>query len=396
MLWSHVRSHRRGWAILALYAVAAAVGPAFADHRDGPVFEDTAARLDIGEVYVFRSPTNANNTVFTMTVSPFAGGPGGTPTTFQEDAVYDLKVATGNVFDLHDDLTFRVTFSAADASGVQDVLLRVLPAAKLGGTGVLAKGKTNQNLPVAGGGLFRAGYQDDPYFFDEVGHRQLLNGGAFPRLVGTAANRYGPNANILAIVLELPSSQVSATNSLIGVWARTAVNGVQQDRAARPLLAEGLVPPVPRGASFPIGMGGANRQERRGAYNAGHPKDDPTAFQADVVGVFQAFYGRTLVDANALTNLFLPDILIFQIGNPNGLGTFVADGTGGTPGTHLGNGRRLRDDVVDIMVNIISNGLDTTDNVPDDNGMRITDGNMGTVAAFPYIGAPNASPAGLP
>jgi hypothetical protein len=58
-------------------------------------------------------------------------------------------------------------------------------------------------------------------------------------------------------------------------------------------------------------------------------------------------------------------------------------------GTLFGNGRRLRDDTTDVFMNIITNGAETTDNVADDNAMRITDGNAGTIAAFPYMGAPN-------
>ena len=58
------------------------------------------------------------------------------------------------------------------------------------------------------------------------------------------------------------------------------------------------------------------------------------------------------------------------------------------------NGRRLRDDVADFMLSMLSNGRMKTDNVSDDNGDRITDGSAradGTLrpAAFPYLGPPN-------
>jgi len=158
-------------------------------------------------------------------------------------------------------------------------------------------------------------------------------------------------------------------------------NGALQDRTGRPAISTLLIPRVPRDAGV----------ERRDLFNTSLPRDD-SQFANDMIGVFTGFYQRSMVDAVALTGLLLPDVLVFQIGNPNGLGTFVTSGTGQGgmfAGTVFGNGRRLRDDVTDIEINIVTNGLITTDNVPDDNGTRITDGNMGTTAAFPYIGPAN-------
>jgi hypothetical protein len=106
-----------------------------------------------------------------------------------------------------------------------------------------------------------------------------------------------------------------------------------------------------------------------------------------MISVFKGFYGRDANTAQALTGLLLPDMVMFQVGNPNGFGTFIGPG-----GSILGNGRRLRDDVIDFELSVLTGGGITTDNVADDNGTRITDGQMGTVAAFPYIGAPNSPP----
>jgi hypothetical protein len=61
----------------------------------------------------------------------------------------------------------------------------------------------------------------------------------------------------------------------------------------------------------------------------------------------------------------------------------------------LGNGRQMRDDVVDIDFNLLTNGAIPSDNVGDDNGLRVTDGSIDPVSnkqraiAFPYIGAAN-------
>jgi hypothetical protein len=303
--------------------------------------------------------------------------------------VFDLKIDTTG--DAVEDITFRVTFGTPAGNGVQPVLLRGLPSGRFPPTGILARGNTGQNLPVAGGGLFRAAIHDDPFFFDAGsatgGFADLVQDGTgnFPRAVGQAKNFFGPNVNTMAVVLELPSSKLGPNNSLVGVWATTTTAaGAQVDRMGRPAINTALIPPVPRNSS--------TQGERRNAFNAGHPRNDRRDFSANMRTVLQTFYGRTAPDADAITNLLLPDLLVFQIGNPNGFGTFITSGTGQGgvfAGTLLGNGRRLRDDVIDVELNVLTNGAITTDNVPDDNGTRITDGNQGTTAAFPYIGAAN-------
>src|SRR6266542_2377332 len=134
-----------GGLLLVLSGVLVLLGQA-ADHRDGPIFGPpgitiTNSRRDINDVYVFRSPANANNTVFIMDVSPFAGPT--TPPVFDQAVIYDFKIAKRDLNNTTDDLTFRITFGAPDANGVQDVTLRGIPAALFPGTGgILARGRT--------------------------------------------------------------------------------------------------------------------------------------------------------------------------------------------------------------------------------------------------------------
>jgi hypothetical protein len=370
--------------------VAASLPLPAADHRDGPIFGPPGVTItrsirDINDVYVFQSPSDAANTVFIMTVSPFSTAT--TPAVFDPSLTYEVRIATTDLINTSDDFTGRVNFGFPDGSGAQDVTFTDA------GGDVLAQGRTGQNLPIDGGGLFRAGEQDDPFFFDAAGFTALLNGvPPVPpsiRPPGTATNFFGPNGNLLAITVEVPSSVFGPPGTLIGVWARTVFNGVQMDRMGRPGINTALIPPVPRGSNFPIGgTPDQNRQERRNAFNAGHPRDDRANFKSDMVSVLQSFYGQSLPDANGISDLLLPDILVFETGNPNGFGTPVAG--------FLGNGRRLRDDVIDVELNVLTDGGITTDSVADDNGTRITDGNSGTVAAFPYIGARNASPTAVP
>jgi hypothetical protein len=369
-----------------------------ADHRDGPIFGPPGitvsnSRRDINDIYVFRSPSNRDNTVLIMDVSPFSSAT--TPGFFDEDVFYDFKIANRDLSNPTEDITFHVKFGPRDGKGRQHVQVHAVPHIHFGGnSGVIANGRTGENIEVRGGGMFRAAEQDDPFFFDAVGFNQLLNGGAFPRPPGVASNFFGPNVNTLSIILEVPSDILRGpSGNLIGVWGRTASHGKQLDRMGRPAINTALIPPVPRGPNFPIGAtADLNRQERRNDFNAGRPAGDRADFTEDMVSVLRNFYGRTEADSRAISGLLLPDLVVFELGNSNGFGTFLTAGGN----TYLGNGRRLRDDVIDVEVNVLTNGAITTDNVADDNGTKITDGNAGTVAAFPYIGARNTAPTPVP
>jgi hypothetical protein len=362
--------------LLAILAGIAVLPGQAADHRDGPIFINTQAngRRDINDAYVFKSPATPTNTVIALTVSPFAGSV--TPVTFDETAFFDLKV--DNDGDAIEDITFRVTFSAPDANGVQEVTLRGLPAANFPNDGILAKGNTNAALPVAGGGMFQAGYFDDPFFFVSGSiFTMFLNGtlpgGQFPN---PGVNFFGPNVNTLGIVLEVPTASLlsAPTNPKFGVWARVEVNGVQVDRTGRPAINTALIPPVPRTD--------LSRGDRRNLFNAGIPSNDVRDFTADMVAVLtnpNGPYARTQADASGLAAFLLPDILTYDSSMPDG----------------FPNGRRLRDGVIDVELGLLTNGRVTSMNVFDDNGTRITDGTNGTVAAFPYFGAANTPPQGI-
>jgi hypothetical protein len=383
-------SRRATLVVLVLLAALAGVAPAAADFRDGPVFADTAAngRLDVGDLYVFRSPANANDTVFAMTVSPFAGNV--TSSAFVKGARYDIAIDKSG--DFVSDMVLRTTFGAASAAdGTQRLLVRCLPKPRCRRY-VLARDTTGTNIPLRGGGQLRAAVQDNPAFFDLAAWDDLVQDGVgvFPRAPANARNFWGTNGNALAIVLELPSARIAPNGNVIAVWARTISGGGQVDREGRPFVNVGMIPPLPRDARL---------AERRTAFNVGRPEHDLAAFAADMRSLLQTFWRRTAGDADALTALFLPDVELFQVGNPNGFGVFVSDGGGHFPATAfgavLGNGRRLGDDVDDTMLTAISNLALTTDNVRDDNGLRLTDGSVDPVSgltraiAFPYVGAAN-------
>jgi streptogramin lyase len=334
----------------------------------------------INDLYAFVSPSNSSNTVLIFNFQPFAGAV--TPNTADPTETYEIHVNNTNPLDGSDNLDFQVTYGAPDASGVQSVTLTGLPSAS-----ILAQGKTGQNIPITGGGMFRSGLQDEPGFFDAGAFSNAVAAGdltKFPRPVGQAKNFYGPGGNTFSIVIEIPSTLLTLTpNGIIGLWATISKNGTQISRMGRPLIDTMLIPPVPRN--------NLSHGDLQAAFEAGQPSTDRANFKAAMESVLtnpNFYFKETAATADTISNLLLPDMLAFQVGNSAGYGTNIG-------GTIFGNGRHLSDDVVNITLSILTGGALTSDNVPDDNGFRITDGSVNVATgkpraiAFPYIGAAN-------
>ena len=214
-----------------------------ADQQDTSALTKAAlASVDIGDLYAFRSPANANNTVLIMTLGSFVGSR--TKPVFKPGVDYQFRIDAN--FDFSTDLIFGARFKKPRADGKQEVVVSVTKG--LDATVEIASGFTNANLPVTGGGTFRAGIFDDPFFFDLSAFNSAFIQGkpGFPRPPATSTNFYGPSANVLGLVLEVPSSTLAGSNTVLGVWARTVQRGAALDRCGKPFINLMLIPPVPR------------------------------------------------------------------------------------------------------------------------------------------------------
>ena len=223
-------------------------------------------RLDINDVYAFRSPADSNHTVLIMTVSPLAGITGAT--TLHPQGNYEFKFDVNG--DAVEDNTFRLTFSNPDSQGVQEVRMKGDRSASE------VHGVTGQNIQVPGGGMLRAGLFDDPFFFDLLAFRNNL---AF---CAGGSSDFFRGLNTLAIVLELPNNQLGS--GPIGVWARTAQGGRTVDRMGGPAINTVFIP-----------------SSLKDAFNTGEPADDWRAFGDIVTQKLQALgagasAGREVVD----------------------------------------------------------------------------------------------------
>ncbi len=302
-----------------------------ADHNDSPLLrlEANGVRVndhqDINDIYAFQSPSNAQNVVFIITVNPDAGVKN--DGTLDPDTVYEILVDVNG--DARVDIPFTFYFSRPNGLGQQSVVLQ-------SGRTTLARGTTDQDIPVQGGGKLRVGIYDDPFFFD---NRVLADP---PQ---TGVNAFA-GMNVTAIVLEVPSRNLRARN--IGVWSITEKNGKQFDRVGRPGINTVLI-----------------STQNKEAFNEGDPVNDRRDFRQDVIDHITALGNGP--QAAGLADFLLPDILTIDTTNPAG---FL-------------NGRRLEDDVIDIELDVLTNGAVTSDGVANDSNFSNT---------FPYLAAPNPLP----
>jgi hypothetical protein len=275
--------------------------------------------------------------VLVMTVCPLAGVTG--PKTFALATKYEIALSVdGNAVE---DQVYSLQFKKADADGHQKFTLF---GPKFDNKKVKINGTTDAtNVTFGTGGKVFAGLRDDPFFFDLIGFKRGL---AFS---AETSRNFFDGLNTLAIVVEVPTASFGTlTNSTLRVWARTKKGRNQIDRMGRPAINTVLI-------------SGPNKD----LFNRTSPKDDVAKWRDHMITNLQAPpLSRTLVDAQGLADVLLPDVITYDPTNPGG---FL-------------NGRKLTDDVIDIELGVLSNNLVTTDFVADDNTF---------LTVFPYLAAPN-------
>jgi hypothetical protein len=196
-------------------------------------------------------------------------------------------------------------------------------------------------ISTTGDYAFYAGFRSDPFFFDLMG---FLNGFKF------TGDDFFKDKNVFGIVVQVPNSALSPTPK-IGVWARVLIPGsggamTQIDRVGRPAINTVF-----------------NHGDDKNTFNAIDPTQDRPLFLDKFIAVLESF-GHAAADATAIANILLPDILTYDYSSTAG---FL-------------NGRQLADDVIDIELNLVSNGAVTTDKVGPHTDY---------LSSFPYLGTPH-------
>ena len=371
-----IRLSLLGGALVALTVGAAPLLSSAADHIDASAFGSLGTpggpfnpvsvngERDINDVYVFQG-ANASRTALVMTTNPAINAFGGK---FGANVRYILNVDRDG--DAVQDLAFVVRFDNG-AAGHQRYTVtrytganaRTLSSGILRGTGSTAG---NGTTALAGDGRAFAGVRSDPFFFDLTGFVGTLfhigsdNLGDNPTDIFT-----GFDTN--AIVIEVPDDQLGGK---IGVWGATQWwNGsswMAGDQMGRPAI----------NTVFNTKLVDADATNTKNAFNRTPPSQQRTAlggkFRANVIATLtniNAVLGTggtdyTTAQAQGLANVLLPDILTYDTSKP---ASFL-------------NGRALRDDVIDIELGIVTNGVVKSDGVGPHNDY---------LSSFPYLGNPH-------
>jgi Domain of unknown function (DUF4331) len=323
------------------------MGSAFAldmlEQPGTPAPEEWHVNLNITDFYAFQKPGDASKTVLIMNVNPM---PPKLADSFDSEAVYEFMIDTND--DAVADIAFRVTFSPYN-NGHQSATVRRA-------TGQQATSNDDSgeifiaNAPVsfgaqpqvtnAGEYTFFAGHRSDPFFFDLMGFCNNL------KFTGTD---YFLDSDVFGIVLEVPNTALGG-RSKVGLWTRVV------------WLHDGLHNQVAR-LGLPLVNILFNAPADKDSFNRSEPAQQKAMFMDKVVAQLMAF-GHSTSGAQEIAQMFIPDILQYDTSNPQG----------------FFNGRRLTDDVADIMFNLVTAGKVTTDKVGPHRDY---------LAEFPYLGQPH-------
>lgn len=338
--------------LLAALVVALTTRPSpAADEPDAPRVQ-LDARADINSFYTFVSPRNDDNVVLVMTVNPFVVP--GVDAVFAPDVLYQFKI--DNTGDFREDMVIQCLFS--NAPNQQVTVLGPARPSKVGASDQIlnrsryttasgaADGKT---ISGRNGMMAFAGIVDDPFFFDLVYvFRELgvLPGGPLTRSPGI--DFFG-GLNISALVIEVPAAALKGQTNMLGVWGTTSRAKETKRFSSRHECAAPPYIQVQR-------MGFPAVKTANGGYFA--------FFALGVAKLVAINEHRAYSNETAV---LLPDILPLDVTSTKGFPQL--------------NGRRLQDDVIDVIFSTASSRRGWGDNVgANDRPFR---------TEFPYLALPH-------
>jgi hypothetical protein len=360
-----------------------------ADHGDAPL---TAHDLgaDLNDAYMFLDPNNNSRVIMIMTVHGFiVPGENSNFGIFDPALRYRFEIETTG--DARPDKFIDVRFSPriANSAGVPQAQMATitLPNGRTF-TAPSTNSSNSTDTPPAQvlttdsqtDVIFFAGLTDDPFFFDIPAFARFNgsiragapNSGVFNRGRDTFAGY-----NTLAIAFSLPLAFVRGPGNELGLACDTQRRSpqfyntrtgetegvgrwVNVDREGVPAVNVALVP-------FNL----------KNAYNAGNSVDDAAGrFAPGIIDTLKNFYRTDPTSVAILANVAVNrgDILRLDLTIPN---------TGTNPEASFPNGRRLTDDVIDILLTLINNRQPLGDSV---NG-----NDLPFKSTFPFL-APSQQP----
>ena len=195
-------------------------------------------------------------------------------------------------------------------------------------------------VTTSGAYTFFAGSRSDPFFFDLMG---FCNNFKF------TGSDYFTDKDVFGIVLEVPNTALGEQTK-VGMWTRVLWSHhdewLQVARLGLPLV----------NILF-------NASEEKDLFNRTEPAQQKALFMNKFVALLESL-GHATGQAQEIAQVFLPDILPYDSSSAQG----------------FFNGRKLTDDVVDIVLNLVTGGKVQTD---------LVGPHTDYLATFPYLGQPH-------
>jgi hypothetical protein len=342
-----------------------------ADHGDAPANANDR-QADLADMYLFLDPNDNSKVIIAMTAQGFiVPGEAVNFGIFDHNLRYRFELeTTGNAAPDH---FIDVTFSEKMTSGATPQTATIVSTFFPGFTAPttpanLSPNSPNPTITTQNGVAFVAGLFDDPFFFDIPGFARFVAsvnaGSPDPTQLQRGRDSFA-GYGTMAIVLSIPISFINpilagTANSQLGLDGRTARRLPRQnigrpsrlfqnfvfedrDRAGNPAVNVALIP-------FP----------RKNEYNLSNTVEDANGRFANSIIATLTALGTQSAGINALAGVAVArgDFLRVNVGVAN-----TGIGGGNNAPAAFPNGRRLGDDVIDIILTIVANGTPFGDNV---------------------------------
>jgi hypothetical protein len=377
------------------------------DHDDGAV-DTKGQNLNLTDLYVFREGDqnpNASSQDLVLIMNTNPRSLARQQYFFSTRARYEFNIARVNDNNAtptgKPDVTLRFEFGAPNAQQMQPVTITAIRDGQTYRTKAMTTplGQASQGHKVQMGNTpfqFFAGLREDPFFFDveqffRVRAGALGKGPAVGFRDPSQALDFAKGYNVNAIAIRLPIQWLQGNKPVktFDVWETISLpkgpgqgNGQYQqvERLARPGINEGLV--VTNDFLNALNQVGPDFEA---AALAGQPDAAKAAgpIVTEAIQTLKAI-GNDDQRAQTLIGAFLPDVMRIDTSGESGYGNALND-----KGSPI-RGRRLKDDVIDTTLAVLTNGGITTDNVSYEG----TPGNPGQghqplSPQFPYLAQPN-------
>jgi hypothetical protein len=366
------------------------------DHDDGEV--DTKGRnLNLTDLYAFReqdqNPGAApGDLVLVMNTNPRSVAR--QQYFFSTNARYEFKIS--RVADKNatptgkEDVTLRFEFGAPNNQNQQPIKFTVMQdgrevSAKNLRTTALNDRPAVNELAANGTKIsIFAGLREDPFFFDVEQFFRVRSGalGTGPAVGFRPPNQaldFAKGYNVNAIAIRVPQQFIQGKTGakIFDIWEtislRDPVTGKYQqvERLARPGINEGLL----------------TSNNLLNVFNSVPPTADlsPAAapIGAEATRTLRAL-GNSPERAKALLTVFLPDVMRLDTTGPSGFANEL-----NAKGSPI-RGRLFKDDTVDTVLSVLTNGAVTSDNVSYEGAAgNPAQGHKPLERSFPYLAVPN-------